>query len=116
MKVYEDRFEIEVTAHDQKVTVSIDKPIDDQLRDMMLKTIEEKADLILDRSLDFFASAKEKYGVSYIDDLSTPQIIAREESLSLYWWSDKGEKNGDAVIGVDFNPHDLEPIGMTIGD
>jgi hypothetical protein len=116
MEEYDDRFEATVRVHGAEVTLSIDKPVTEGERDLIVKRVEDNAELIWDRALRYFTSAKERYGIEHIDDLSDPQFLAGVDSLSLYWSSEKGDENGQAVIGVDFSLTDLEPIGLTIGD
>jgi len=111
-----DRFEANVEIGSLSFLVSLDKPANKDQIDHAIDLVETKAQEILQASLAYFETNKERYGVPYIDDLSDPQLMVGHDSLSVYWWSDKGEQKGECIIGVDFSKDTLVPFQLVIGD
>ena len=113
---YDDRFEKNLFIDGIDVCISIDKPTTKLALSAFGCFIDESASDLLTKSVDYINQLKAESGIGYIDDLSDPQIIGNENSISVYWSSDKGEPNGESVIGVDFRVADLTPYDLTIGD
>jgi len=70
----------------------------------------------MSETLRFFEDNKESYGVEFVDDLSDAQIILSRDSFSVFWWSEKGEKQGAEITGIEFQWPQTPPHGITIGD
>lgn len=111
-----DRFEGAWSSGDVVVAVSIDKPDVDTATESNLKKLHDRLQDLLDASQQYFIANKSRYNVDYIDDLTEPQIILAKDTYSVFWWSDKGEVNGECIIGIDFRMSDLAPLGIVIGD
>ena len=113
---FDDRFEKNLFIDGFDVCISIDKPITKSGLSTFGCFIDKTASDLLIKSVDYINQLKAENGIGYIDDLSDPQIIGSEDTISVYWSSDKGEQNGESVIGVDFTVTDLTPYDLTIGD
>ncbi len=113
---YDDRFEKNLFIDGLDVCISVDKPIAKSALATFGGFIDKTASDLLTKSVDYINQLKSESGIGYIDDLSDPQIIGNEDTVSVYWSSDKGEPNGESVIGVDFTVTDLTPYDLTIGD
>lgn len=111
-----DRLEASVSASAYEVTVSIDKPdIDDETASKLLRLVDS-VDSVLQAALEYFELHKQRYSVGYIDDLSEPLIIVGKSFYSVYWSSEKGERHGECVVGIDFHADKDIAFQLTIGD
>ncbi len=116
IKEYSDRFEADINVDSHQLTISVDKPIElDDVSNLIDEFALEGSSLLM-KSKDFFDFAKSRYRVDYIDDLSDPQIRINVETFSVFWWSDKGDENGEAVIGIDFNRNTKQAFQLIVGD
>ncbi len=113
---YDDRFESIILVDNDEVTVSIDKPISETELSKMGVQAEQASHQLLFESVKYIERLKSDRGIDYIDDLSDPQIMMSEDIFSVYWYSEKGERNGESVLGVDFTMDTLEPVDLAIGD
>lgn len=112
----EDCFESTILSNKGEVVISIDKPTDKKVLDEACGILEASMELLLNSSIDFINNSKSAYNLMHIDDLSDPQIMFDESSISVYWYSEKGEATGQCIIGVDYNKTDLQPFDLTVGD
>ncbi|MEZ9495821.1 hypothetical protein BCT62_25600 [Vibrio splendidus] len=112
----DERFEKNLIIDGFDVCISIDKPLTESALTIFSNIIDKSASDLLSSSICYVNQLKEEYGIGYIDDLSDPQIFGCEENISVYWSSDKGEVNGESIIGVDYSIPDLKPYSLTIGD
>ena len=113
---YDDRFEKNLFIDGLDVCISMDKPITKSAIAAFGSFVDKTASDLLTKSVAYINQLKAESGIGYIDDLSDPQIIGNEDTVSVYWSSDKGESNGESVIGVDFRVTNLIPYNLTIGD
>lgn len=113
---YEDRFDAVLTYNHAELTVSIDKPISAEELTEYTALIEENYVALAERSLEFIEDNKAAHNIEYIDDLESPMILVGEGQISVYWFSEKGDKKGEPIIGVDFDSENLDASGMTVGD
>ena len=111
-----DRFEGSWSTESTTVAVSVDKSNVHTQTERRLQEIQERLHETLDASHGFFNANKSEYNVAYIDDLSDPQIVLGSNTFSVLWWSDKGEANGECVIGVEFSFEGHRPFDIFIGD
>ena len=113
---YEDRFDAVLTYNFAELTVSIDKPVSKAELDDYAKLIDENFIALAERSLEYIEDNKPAHNIEYIDDLESPMILVGEGEISVYWFSEKGDKKGEPIIGVDFDSESLEASSMSVGD
>lgn len=113
---YEDRFDAVLTYNYAELTVSIDKPVSKAELDDYAKLIDENFIALAERSLEYIEDNKPAHNIEYIDDLESPMILVGEGEISVYWFSEKGDKKGEPIIGVDFDSESLEASSMSVGD
>ncbi len=111
-----DRYEGSWTTASTIVTVSVDKETVDTETEAKLQGLHDDLQATLVASQQYFLTNRARFGVDYIDDLSDPQIILEKDTYSVYWWSDKGEPNGECVIGIEFLFSTRIPFNLNIGD
>lgn len=113
---FDDRFEAQLVVNGFEVCVSRDKPVSASELSVFTDIVDESVSELLSNSIVYIERFKEEYGIGDIDDLSEPQIMGDNETISVYWFSDKGEANGTSMIGVDFQLNNLTPSGINLGD
>ena len=113
---YEDRFDAVLNYNHAELTVSIDKPISPEILLEYQELIGENYIQLVERSLEFIEDNKPAHDIAYIDDLESPMILVGEGEISVYWFSEKGDKKGQPIIGVDFDSENFEAIELTIGE
>lgn len=113
---FEDRFDAVLTYNHAELTVSIDKPVTEQELENYVALIQENYVALAERSLEFIEDNKSAQNIEYIDDLESPMILIGEGEIAVYWFSEKGDKKGEPIIGVDFDGDSLEATAMTVGD
>ncbi len=113
---YDDRYEATLLHDEGSVTLSVDKPIGQSDLARILDSVRGNINELHAEALAYFESRKHELGLGYIDDLSAPQFMASVDSLAIYWCSDKGEENGESIIGVGYSLPDFRPCSVTIGD
>jgi len=115
-KEFDDRYEKEFNVNSINIPLSVDKDAVSDLTENILSYVVENMTDIVDLSLNYFNENRESYEIDYVDDLSSPQILLAEDGYSIYWYSEKGEEEGEAIIGVDFKWPENNPTNITIGD
>jgi hypothetical protein len=113
---YEDRYDAILSYNHAELTVSIDKPISPEDLAQYSQMIQANYVTLAERSLEFIEDNKAANDIEYIDDLESPMILVGDGELSVYWFSEKGDKKGQPIIGVDFNKESLEAESLSIGD
>jgi hypothetical protein len=113
---YDDRFDSVLTYNHAELTVSIDKPITAEELADYAALIEENYVALAERSLEYIEDNKAAQNIEYIDDLESPMILVGGGQISVYWFSEKGDKKGEPIIGVDFDGDSLDASAMTVGD
>ena len=113
---YEDRFDAVLTYNHAELTVSIDKPVSADELKHYADLIAENYIALAERSLEYIEDNKPTHNIEYIDDLESPMILIGEGEISVYWFSEKGDKKGEPIIGVDFDNDSLEACAMSVGD
>jgi hypothetical protein len=113
---YEDRFDAVLTYNHAELTVSIDKPISVEDLAQYGQLIEANYVALVERSLEFIEDNKAANNIQYIDDLESPMILVGDGELSVYWFSEKGDRKGKPIIGVDFDKESLDANSMSVGD
>ncbi len=113
---FEDKYEKEFESDTFQVLVSVDKANVSDLTEILIKHISTNLEKVMADAVRYFDGNKESYEVGYIDDLSDPQIILGADGYSVYWCSEKGEEQGEAVIGIDYSWPQNMAQGIIIGD
>jgi len=113
---HNDRFEKTLLIGGEEVVISIDKSIAAEKLGEFDILIERECKNLLSKSIGFIERSKADRGINYIDDLTDPQIMLGSECISLYWYSEKGELQGESTVGVDFEIESLEIVDLTISD
>mgnify|MGYP000055757947 CR=1 FL=1 len=102
-KEFDDRYELELENNSNQVVVCVDKSEISDLTEQLLSYISDNLENIISNTLRYFEENKESHKVGYIDELSDPQIILGADEFSVYSFSEKGEDQGDAIIGIDYS-------------